>query len=511
MQPDIPSKVPSSRQTPRTTACAAAIFFVAAGLRLAASRGDLVFDEVWTRQIVSQTDSAWKIPLIGKDNNHILNTLVVYALGLGAPPYAYRLPAALAGSVALWFGYLLARRDGRAPALVVLTLLGFSHPLIVFGTEARGYAYLACCTMIAWWALEEYLDRPRAWLAATFAAAASLGFLAHLTFAFAYAGFGFYSVVRLLPRRGGWRKCLYLHFVPVLTGCLLYVAYIKEMEIGGGAQYPLDETLIETLSLSAGGPARGGLAIFAAAVAALLIGASLISIFWRSRTRSILYFVTMFVAPAAALLSPWAQYQVIYPRYFLVPMLFAYVAMGTSAIVSELARVRARRWTVGMLLAAFVTCNLVPVARLIAGGRGQYAAALRWIAEHSAGPVVTLASDHDFRNTLVIEYYLGRESRAYANRGEQLVYFRREQFPADGTEWFLLHSFSGDPPHPGEFTTPGGIPYRLEHVFRCQSVSGWSWWLYRRQSEQAESENETASDETRIKHNPAFSPSQKRV
>jgi hypothetical protein len=470
------------------------LFLVALGLRLVASRGDLVLDEVWTRRLLFETDSAWSIPFKGTDNNHILNTLVVYALGPAVPPFAYRLPAVLAGSIAVWFGYLVARREAPAAGLAVLTLMGFSHPLIVFCSEARGYAYLACFTMLAWWALEEYLERPRTWLAATFGTAASLGFLAHLTFALAYAGFGLYSAVRLLPRRGGWQKCLYLHFSPVLTFGMLYVAYIETMNIGGGAQYPLATTLLTTLSLVAGGPERGGMAMVAAIIGALLIAASLVCVCRRRPARGILYVTTMFLAPAAAMLSPWSEKQVVYPRYFLVPMLFAYVAVGSGLFAGSEPRGGHRpigwslrhqgqvqlRWISTLVLAGFVICNLVPVVRLIAGGRGQYSAAIRWMAEHSAGPEITLASDHDFRNTLMIEYYVVRESRAYRDRGSQLVYFQREKFPREGTEWFLLHSFSGDPPHPSEFTTPTAVHYVLDRVFPSESVSGWTWWLYRR-------------------------------
>jgi hypothetical protein len=496
--PDENRPRPSFFRLSRTSVCAAAVFLVALGLRLAASRGDLVLDEVWTRRIVSETDSAWKVPLLGTDNNHILNTLVVYALGLTAPPYAYRLPAALAGSIALWFGYLLARRDRPAAGLVVLTLLGFSHPLVVFCTEARGYAFLACFTLVAWWSLENYLDHPKSWSAATFAIASSLGFFSHLTFAFAYAGFGLYSVIRLWPRRGGWKKCLYLHLLPAMTFVFLYVAFIEKMGIGGGAQYPLQTTLLATFSLLAGGPERGGSAIFAAGIAALLIAVSLVFIVYGSRARGMLFLTAMFLAPTVVLwLSPWIASEVVYPRYFLVPMLFAYVAVGCFMARQcggqPLGKDRARgagagpkgspgfgRWSASLLLAVFVICNFVPVVRLIVGGRGQYSAAVLWMAEHSAEPFVTLASDHDIRNPAMIEYYAGRERRDLSDRGRQLVYITRDRFPQEGTEWFLLHSFSGDPPHPNEFTTPTGVQYVLERVFPCGSISGWTWWLYRR-------------------------------
>jgi hypothetical protein len=464
----------------RTTAWAITIFLVALGLRLAAARGDLVFDEVWTWHIVRTTDAAWKIPFRAIDNNHILNTLIVYAIGLDAPPFAYRLPAVLAGSIALWFGYLIARREGPAAGLIVLTLLGFSHPLIVFCTEARGYAYLACCTLVAWWALEEYVDRPRNWLIAVFATVTSLGFLAHLTFAFAHAGFGVYTLLRLLPRRGGWKKCLYLHTVPALTCILLYVGFIRELKIGGGAQNPLWSTLLATFSLAAGGPERGPGALVAAGVAALLIGVSLVMVFRCNWARGVLYLLAMFVTPGAVLLSSWNADEVVYPRYFLVPLLFAYVAVG-SMLARWLPGKLAVRWAAILLLGVFMASNLLFVARLIVGGRGQYSAMMRYLAEHATGWQPTLAADHDFRNYYMVQYYYAREEPAFKSRGRFPIYVHQERFPPEGTDYFLIHTFSGDPDPPRDFPTRTGVHYVLEQVFPCDSISGWTWWLYRRQ------------------------------
>lgn len=453
-----------------------AVALLAVALRLAAAGGDLVLDEIWSLRIASLAESAGQIVVTHVDNNHILNTLVLYILGPGAPFWAYRLPAVLAGSLALGFAFQLARRWGTTAAFSVLVLLGFSHALILFGTEARGYGYLTGCTLAAWWALEKYLDRPRWQFAIAFGLASSLGFLSHLTFLFACLAFGVYSAMKLRSRRGRWRRLVVLNALPVLTCVVLLFAYVLEISIGGGAQYPLFETLLATLSFMAGGPERGAAAFVAAMTMAALIAASLASEFRLDRARGAMFLTAIFVAPGLVLIVTGHAF--IYPRYFLVPMLFGYVAVGLLfSRWYEAGRIG--RSAVLLLLAGFVACNLAPIVKLIRQGRGEYSAAVHWMAAHTVNPAVTVASDHDWRNGLLISFYAGRDSQTYSASGKDLMYIPRELYSAQGTEWYMLHSFSGDAPHPDSFTDPYGNKYELVQVFPAGSISGWTWWLYR--------------------------------
>jgi hypothetical protein len=450
----------------------------ALALRIAAAGGDLVQDEVWSRKIATGAESAWHIFVIPSDNNHILNTLVLYALGPRAPLWAYRLPAVLAGAAALWFAYRLAHRWGSVAAFSVLLLLSFSHVLILFGTEARGYGYLACSTLAAWWALEQYFDRRRLRYAFAFGLASSLGLLSHLTFLFGYLAFGIYATMKLGPRRGHWQRLVILNALPTLTCMLLLFTYILGIGIGGGNPTPLSETLLATLSLMAGGPERGQMASVAAGITGGLIAASLASEFRIDRARGAMFLTAIILAPGMVLgLTGHAFF---YPRYFLVPMIFGYVAVGSLC-----ARVfqggRFARCTVSLLLVCYVVCNLAPVVKLIREGRGQYSRAVHWMAEHTAGPNVTVSSDHDFRNAWVIEFHAERDVQAYPKGGKTLDYIYMTESRKQGTEWFLRHSFSGEPAPADSFMDSFGNQYELVQVFPAASVSGSTWWLFRRQ------------------------------
>lgn len=476
---------PLKTRRPTAIVWLAAIFVAAVGCRLAAARGELAFDEIWTWNLVAgTTGGVIEILLMMRlDNNHILNTLVMYAIGLNAEPWVYRLPAVVASSVGLVFGYLLARRRGAGPA--VLILLGASYVLILYGSEARGYAYLTGSTLAAWWILEEYLERPLLWSRAAFALASALGLLSQLPFAFAYSGFFVYSVLRLYRKRHWVQAVVMLHAWPIVAIVAIYVAYVMDLVKGGGDKLPFWETLVAAFSLMAGGPQRGTAAIFAASVAALLLTVSLVSEFRIDRARGFLYLTAMFVAPAGVIMLSGFEY--VYPRHFLVPMIFGYVAVGCQ-FARWFQGALAGRVAVAGLLTAYVAFNAVPVVRLIENGRSLDAAALLWIADHSDGPQVTISGDHDFRVGFPFPYHLIRNATYFKNTAKRLEYVEndtdpeRRTYPRSGTEWKLLHSASDwDVPPPAQVVDIYQNKYKREKVFPATSLSGFTWYIYRRQ------------------------------
>ncbi len=80
---------------------AATIFvcLIATALRIAAARGELWLDEVWSIRLVQEhAHSPSDIFLhLQHDNNHFLNSLWVYAVGPDGSAWMYRWPAVVAG------------------------------------------------------------------------------------------------------------------------------------------------------------------------------------------------------------------------------------------------------------------------------------------------------------------------------------------------------------------------------------------------------------------------------
>jgi len=450
---------------------------VAVGLRLAAMRGDFMLDEIWTLVILSDREAVWEIFSFNHDNNHILNSLAMYCLGLDMAPIVYRIPATLAGCAALWFGWLIGSRNGLTSGATVLFFLGLSHVLILHGTEARGYAYLTCFTLAAWWAFERFYDDFDLRYAGLFAFMVALGYLSQLPFAFAYAGFAARSIFKIAERPRDWRVAVDLHFFPILLSVLMYLGFVQELISGGGEQFSIERVLVATFSLAGGGPEVGTAAFATAAVTVVIIAVAMTNEFRADRARGVMYVTAAFLAPAAVILI--SRYQYLYPRHFIVPMIFCYVAVGNQ-LARWLASGRALRTLAAGLLCAFGAWNLVPVARLIVVGRARYSAALRLMAGETAGSEVTVSSDFDFRNGTVAVYCAIQNGDVYERRGKRLVYVARNDIGPQGVPWYLQHNFIGDPPLKETWTDAYGNDYDLVREFRAGSISGWNWWLYRR-------------------------------
>ena len=80
----------------------------------------------------------------------------------------------------------------------------------------------------------------------------------------------------------------------------------------------------------------------------------------------------------------------------------------------------------------------------------------------TSGDKVTVGSDHDFRNRLVIDYY-GEERPA----GKTIVYVPAPGVASGGAEWFLTHTIdpAGDVIPPPTIS-PEGTPYVWVRSFK---------------------------------------------
>ena len=176
-----------------------AILALAAGgaMRVWAARGDLWLDEVWSLSLAEQTQHASEVfTRHHLDNNHYLITLWMVVLGSQAPWFVYRIPSLIAGIGTILLAGRFARRWGLVESQTAIVLTSASYVLIVYASEARGYALAGFFALAAFLALDRYLESRKPWAALTFSLAVVLGFLSHLTFAHFYLGAAVWSVVR---------------------------------------------------------------------------------------------------------------------------------------------------------------------------------------------------------------------------------------------------------------------------------------------------------------------------
>jgi hypothetical protein len=371
---------------------------------------------------------------------------------------------------------LIARRWGRAEALIAVVLVGSSFLLIHYGTEARGYAPVMLFVLLAFYYMERFLCGCR-WAGIVFSLVAVLGMLAHLTFLHAYFALLAWSAVRLVRTRRTWLdaagRFAWCHAIPLGLGVLLYVIHFGHLEIGGGPVFDRAAVVVRAAALALGAPEAGWGAGFAAGLALALMAVGLRVLQRRRCDSSVFYLVAVVLSPAVFLLALPPLH--LYVRYFLVSVV-CFILLLTRVIAEVSRWGTAGRVVCGMLLAGFLLGNAVYTADLLRLGRGQYRSALRYMVGRTPGDVVQIGSDHDFRNGTLVNFYAPRLASA-----KRVMYVKKDAWPVDGPEWIIAHSWvlSVDPPP--LVTDAGGTIYRLVRSFRYARLSGWHWFVYRRQ------------------------------
>lgn len=475
-----PADVPVTRtdrlSMPWLTLVWASIIIIAAAARIAASRDDFWFDEIWSWKFATQATSPWEIATrIRHDNNHILNTWIVFLLPRDTHWFFYRIPAVLAGIGTVILAGAIGSRRSSVEGLTALVLAGSSFVFIEYSSEARGYAYLLFFLCLCLWLMERIALRPSGGEELCFAISASCGFLAHFSFAAAYAGFVAWGIAefalnpRWRPHRG--TMLARLHILPVVVAAGLFCFNGIGMTIGGGNRTPLWDVILRTGSLTLGGPDDGwGAGVMFAATVTLSAAGMILLIRQRARSAWFWIVTTLALAISTAAYSSG----VVYVRYFLMEI--AGLLFLTSHAMSHL-------WKTGsagkvaylVLVGTILAGNGFRLTDLLTVGRGGYQQAVSYLQSESTSNEITLGSDHDFRNPMVLNYYHQRLANP-----KRVVYFRNGQWPSGGVDWVILHSFQ-QPPNPlPELQDANGNRYQLVKLFPYSGLSGWNWMLYQR-------------------------------
>jgi hypothetical protein len=463
----------------------AVVVALAALVRLAATRNDLWIDEIWTLKLVEGLQSPLEIFTVRHDNNHILNSLIVYALRPFGIDWLYRVPEWLAGiatvGLGAWVttlgddGQKLEDASPRNRALIAAILLGGAYLLVHYGSEARGYSLALAFGLLG--VGTTLADGPRPWSRRAPVAWVAL-VLAMLALAFAVhflVALVAWSAVRTL-RRGGWRYAaatlVWWYAVPIGVFAIFYFGFLRVMERGGGTRGGTLASLARAFGAAMGLP--GG--VPAPVVLTLAVTVTAFGVAWLAARRSdlwILYVVGMVVSPVAVILFHKSQSG----RHFIVSATL-WLLLAARLLAWLTTRGRTARAIVAIMLAAFLLGNALRTMPLIRYGRGTFRDALRYIASHTPRETETVrvTGDHDFRNRMVVEYYAPRVDR-------RLRYVGRRERSEPGSDWYI-----GSLPPP-----PGGVPhvvadargnaYRFETEFPSNPFAGISWRLYRRARE----------------------------
>ncbi|MCH7987747.1 MAG: glycosyltransferase family 39 protein [Planctomycetes bacterium] len=469
------SNTDSTRRTVWTGVVCGVILVAAGIVRFYASLGDFWFDEIWSWYIARNVLTDWDIlTSIHHDNNHHLNTWFMYLLGQNQHWTVYRIPSVMAGIGTVAVAGLIGNRHGKLEAVTAMLLTAGSYLQVHYSSEARGYSTMIFFALLSFYLLDKCLKGARPETNVFFAIIAVLGFLSHLQFVFCYAGLVSWSLWRLIFDRKNRRRLVRInlrcHLIPIVFVSWLYYVDISQIIIGGGPKPHLGDVLVELLSLTAGGPSAGPVALM---VAVAVVLATLFALFliWRNGSDEWVFHLTaILIAPV--LISVVMQHTLIYVRYFLVCSMFALLLVNHA--LTQLVRFKpvGRPLFVVILLGMLVS-NSVHVSRLIRLGRGHYQQAIRMINDRTQGPLITIGSDHPFRNPMILRFY-----QQHMTNLKPIAYLQQGQGPTEGPEWFIRHEFQREQKPDFTFTDSFGNRYQLIKEFPSAGLSGWNWAVY---------------------------------
>jgi hypothetical protein len=452
-------------------------FALAALLRLGVLHTEFWFDEIWSWEFARAAASPWQI-FTGEgqhhDNNHKLNTLCLWFWPAGVNWGWYRLHSFVAGLATVAVAALIAHRRGRAEAVFAALLFAVNYWLVLYSTEARGYALAVCFALLALYTLQGYLTNGRRRMLVLFWISVLLGFLAHLTFFHCYAALVLWSVHvearRRVSRRAELRRLLACHVPPGLFLLGFYVVDVRRMQFGGAPPLPASLVLERLIGLGLGGGAStiGSLAPILLAILAFGYGLRMLA---REEHHLGLFFAAVIVGSPVLFLLRKPDF--LFERYFLIS--FAFFLLLLSYVLGALWR--SSRWGAGaavVLTLAIVAGNLRHLAAFERGGRGHFLDALAYLERSSPPGEVSVAGDYDFRVHKLYRFYL-----PYIAKEERFHYCEQTALPPHGADWLLVHRLSDDSPLSEQIVAKDGNVYERVQDFPADAFAGWSWHVYR--------------------------------
>lgn len=447
-----------------------ALLLAALALRLVAARGDLWLDEVWSLDLAATVHSALDVfDGIHHDNNHYLNTLWLWLAGPDAAVLVQRLPAIVAGAWGVQLAWKFGERSSTHAALGCAAAVAVGYVAVHYGSEARGYGVLWPATIASALLAQDLTRSPNRRTAIGLAASLALALLAHLTAVFLIAGVALWLTREWLRTKqpaalvGSGLVAL---VPPVLLLGFLWWVDLSRLTVGGAPPSSLVGTARDALAYVSGGFTYDRWVTGYA----LLAGAAVLwALFLDPAERSLHWMLAgSLIAALIVMLGPTE----ILPRYFMVPLILAHLALGRGLAAGVALEGNPRRLSIGFA-ALLLIGNLWADWRLIVGTRGHYVEALAHIAAVDSRPSVTIGGDHDVRVGKVVDAIVRRR---HLDRLHYSAGFLKTQAPVD---WVILNSPSLVTSADDELKV-FGHPYKMDGIFPAEGASGMSWVLYRR-------------------------------
>jgi hypothetical protein len=453
-----------------------AVIAGAALLRVPGLSTDLWLDEIWSLLNV-QAARGWLDLVLGTriDGNHHLNSFYLYVIGAQSRPEPYRLLAFVSGIAAVATAWMIGARESRVTALVTALIFGTSYAMVFYSTESRGYATVVWMTLAAWYFLLRHAESPGIYSAVGFTICCVLGFMAHQTLAFFFAGAFIWFDAHAQRASGSVKRATratWQLFVP--AGSLIaafYVIAISGQSTAGGPPYRAATIIAQTLSAMSGGPQAGTGLWLAGALVGIVVLVSIVDAYRSGDDRWLAWVSAGIVIPAIIVVA--RQPITMAPRYLIVPMTMLLLA-AAGWLSRQLAKGGWPAAVAASLIAIHVVSGTVRSQHIL---RGRYSDAIRDMIAWSGGGPSTVASaniydGHDVRNQMILKYY-GQALHV----SERLRYVDEREFQRRPSEWLIVESL-GEPPR-SQMIDPLRHVFQLMKTYPTGDLSGTTWHVYR--------------------------------
>jgi hypothetical protein len=454
---------------------------VALLLRLYAAADNFWLDEIFTYFLAMDLHGVTEIFTGIKVEHQPLVTLTMYLLGDQMNWEWYRLPSVITGTGTIALMAMAGYRRMSALALIVtLAVAAVSYPLVVYSSEARGYAPAAFFSLAMFIFLDAYWRSGNQAYLMGYWSTTVVAVLYHPAAGCIYLSLGLWSFVREWRLGGGLtqvvRDLALCHAVPLAFMAWLYFTVMRQWGSVGGDILPLAQVIGGTMAAALGLPTQVEYHWGALFLGGTIIASGLVILVRLVRSDIwIFYLSALLLAPALMLCINSRPY--VYVRYFVVLFPFFYLMIGETMDAVARRSESARTAVVGLCVLMLVGHTLT-TADFLRVGRGGYLDAVTYMAANTPRPNVNVGSDHDFRNGLPIYFY----SR-YLPKNRSMVYLMLDAWPPDGPDWLLIHNTCSEYFVPKHFVKVRGGTYRLEKSYPVLGLSGVGWHLYRNHSQ----------------------------
>jgi hypothetical protein len=456
---------------------AAGIVLAGAVLRLAASMGELWFDEIWNLAFILPVKSAWGVfTEYDHENNHHLISLWMWLCGDKASWWTYRVPSILSGVLGIVVAMRIGLRQSQATAVVAGILFSISYLMVVYSSEARGYGIACCMALVAYDCLEANLTRGTWKSAAGYGLAVVLGMMGSLSFISIAGALGIWASCELYRQQG--IKCLPrligLQLGPVTALGVFWMVSLRHVTRGVGPDVWLWSIMGETASYVMGLPGYTALGL-------LLLPGILAFVVWEVNrlrkagdSRWVVFACGIVVLPALVLMGTGRIY--VFPRYFLVNiallMLMGALVLGRLWDEGQ----STRKLCVAAGLAGWALGNGMLDANLCRVGRGHFLDALKFVVNSSNGSNVSIGSVQDSRLqllTLFYERYLPPQNRP--------ILVQVSDVSTERPPWIIstISHYEGVS-LPEQLRPDVGLTYTLVRGFPAIKLSGFEFGVYAR-------------------------------